>query len=913
MSMGNILHAVIIYPLQMIIEVAFQFINDHIGVIPALIGVSLIVSFLTLPLYLESDRIQKEESEKQKSLSAWSNHIKKTFRGNERFMMLQTYYRQNGYNPALSPFKGMTSLLLEIPFFIAAYGFLSKLELLNGVSFFLIKDLGQPDRILSIGKFGINVLPIIMTLVNVLSSIVYLKDAPLKSKIQVYGFALIFLVLLYNSPAGLVVYWICNNLFSLVKNLFYKFKNPVKVLFIMGVTVTTGAFIMLNGKSGKWFIISFFLMAFMWSLPLLLKLYNRFFDRFLGVLSENKAYGLRIFLFASIGMMLLTGLVIPSNIIVSSPYEFALNGSLNPNWYIWNSVIQAFGLFVFWPFMIRLIFDKKPKIRVCMDLLFLGLLVCSLLNAFVFPVKAGLLNQLLQYAEDWELELGTIGIYRILGNLISIAIIFLVAVFISAKWPKPTALFCGLAGIGLLGLGLFNAVRINNGFKQYSEIVKRSDSGIISSSNSVNPIFHLSKTGKNVIVFGLDRGAGFFVEDILDEREELKDIYSGFVFYPNTVSYNDYTLAAQPPLYGGYEYTPARINLADKPLLTTREEAISLLPRIFSGNGYSVVMTDMPWVGETSTSDFFFMDHYEGDISSYHLDGRFSDLYLVEHSLDSTNEKESIKTRNKRNFLFNSLTSILPYLFRGSLYHGGDYLSTSTSVYNTDTTRTLNAYSSLYYLPALTEFDGETDAFVYFYNLLPHEPNYLDKPDYTYSIDNAVDDNLAASYDATYDVNAASLILIGKWINYLKENGVYDNTRIIISADHGAYVYSGLPKNGGINPMLLFKDFGADGPIRTDYSFMTNADVPILSVTGLIDNPVNEATGKNILEEVDKDNVFVELTYWTETTDVDSSHKIQVNSGDWYYIHDDIYEPSYWQNIDEKTVYDRTRESMEGR
>jgi membrane protein insertase Oxa1/YidC/SpoIIIJ len=31
--------------------------------------------------------------------------------------------------------------------------------------------------------------------------------------------ALIFLVLLYNSPSGLVLYWTCNNIFSLGKNL----------------------------------------------------------------------------------------------------------------------------------------------------------------------------------------------------------------------------------------------------------------------------------------------------------------------------------------------------------------------------------------------------------------------------------------------------------------------------------------------------------------------------------------------------------------------------------------------------------------------------------------------------------------------------------------------------------------------
>ena len=41
-------------------------------------------------------------------------------------------YRQNNYSPT-NALRGSVSLLLEIPFFIAAYHFLSNLELLRGV------------------------------------------------------------------------------------------------------------------------------------------------------------------------------------------------------------------------------------------------------------------------------------------------------------------------------------------------------------------------------------------------------------------------------------------------------------------------------------------------------------------------------------------------------------------------------------------------------------------------------------------------------------------------------------------------------------------------------------------------------------------------------------------------------------
>ena len=72
-----------------------------------------------------------------------------------------------------------------------------------------------------------------MTAINVVSAAIYMKGLPLKNKIQMYGIAAIFLVLLYNSPAGLVFYWTLNNVFSLVKNIFYKLRNPRKVLAVL--------------------------------------------------------------------------------------------------------------------------------------------------------------------------------------------------------------------------------------------------------------------------------------------------------------------------------------------------------------------------------------------------------------------------------------------------------------------------------------------------------------------------------------------------------------------------------------------------------------------------------------------------------------------------------------------------------
>ena len=229
----DILYALLIGPLELFFEVLYAITYRTIGD-PGLsiIFLSLAMNFLVLPLYRRADAMQEAERERAKRMKPWTDHIKKTFKGDERFMMLQTYNRQCGYKPT-DALKGSVSLLLEIPFFIAAYNFLSNLQLLRGVPFGPIADLGAPDGLIHVGPFSLNLLPVLMTAINCLSAAIYLKGFPLKDKIQTYGMALIFLVLLYNSPPGLVVYWTCNNIFSLVKNVFYKMKNPKKVLWAM--------------------------------------------------------------------------------------------------------------------------------------------------------------------------------------------------------------------------------------------------------------------------------------------------------------------------------------------------------------------------------------------------------------------------------------------------------------------------------------------------------------------------------------------------------------------------------------------------------------------------------------------------------------------------------------------------------
>ena len=222
MSFLHFLYLLALYPIEYLLEMIFSIITKMSGnTILSIIILSLVVNIIVLPLYNRADKIQEEAKDKENAIAPMVKHIKQTFSGDERFMLLQTCYRQNNYSP-LNVMKSSVSILLQVPFFMGAYNMLSGNKLLAGVSLGPIANLSDPDALITVGGITLNVLPIIMTLINVVSSFIYAKGFPLKTKIQMYGLAAVFLVLLYQSPSGLVLYWICNNLFSLGKNIVNK-------------------------------------------------------------------------------------------------------------------------------------------------------------------------------------------------------------------------------------------------------------------------------------------------------------------------------------------------------------------------------------------------------------------------------------------------------------------------------------------------------------------------------------------------------------------------------------------------------------------------------------------------------------------------------------------------------------------
>ena len=100
MTVLTALYTLIIYPIELLFDVVFTVAYRLLGSSGlAIIFLSLAVNFLVLPLYKRADELQAEERAVQEKMAQGIKHIKKTFKGDERFFMLQEYYRINHYKP----------------------------------------------------------------------------------------------------------------------------------------------------------------------------------------------------------------------------------------------------------------------------------------------------------------------------------------------------------------------------------------------------------------------------------------------------------------------------------------------------------------------------------------------------------------------------------------------------------------------------------------------------------------------------------------------------------------------------------------------------------------------------------------------------------------------------------------------
>jgi len=892
--MIDFLYNIFIFPLVQIVEMSFKIVYriTNNRALPIL-GVSALITVCTMPLYFIAEKWQQIERDLQAKLKIKVKKIKSVFKGDEQYMVLSAYYRQNHYHPIYS-LRSSISLFIQIPFFIAAYSYLSNLEFIKGVSFLFIRDLGAPDKLLSFGGFYLNLLPILMTLINCVSGAVYTKGFDMREKVQIYGMALIFLVLLYNSPSGLVLYWTMNNIFSLFKNILSKTKHGAKIAygFLCLCVIFIDIHLILLGFSPKrLFVIVFCSLIFF--IPFFIKLYKLILKKFSTViqlencsLSDNKT-----FLLSACILFILCGLVIPGSLIASSVQEFSfLDSYTTPLPFIYTIFVQAMGIFLFWTLGIYYLFPKKVKYGLTLIISLLA--VTALINTFIFPGDYDFITNTLLFSTPDTFE----SKYKII-ILNGIATICLLCGFTYLLLTRRKFIFRSFQLIILTALvlfGIYNVFKINNDFISYENIKLQSGMGV-ETSDKPEPVYHFSKNGKNVVVIMLDAAISGYVPYIFNEKPKLLKYFSGFTYYPNCVSFGIHTRIGAPVLFGGYEYEPRLIQKGRSYAMKKHNEALLMLPRIFAKAGYQVTVTDPSFANYSFKPDLSIFEPYP-EIKAKNILGNYTGLWLRSHPDMNV---ASVPELLRELLIRFSFLKISPPAFRVFLYDKGDWLKVQRNLSANFSLDALDSYTTLDYFPLLTDISNNTNnTYTAIVNEFTHDPAILQYPDYVPMVNVTDRGNGPFAGERNYHSLMASFLLLGKWFELLQEKEVYNNTRIIIASDHGKSIdskYEGnilLPNNNrlsGYHALLLVKDFMSKGEFSVDTKFMTQGDVPTIAMKDLIDNPINPFSSNTIVTDK-KDGVIITTA---------SVLKYIINKDEWLFVHDNIFNPNNWEKAEQ--------------
>ncbi|MCR5251218.1 MAG: YidC/Oxa1 family membrane protein insertase [Lachnospiraceae bacterium] len=893
------MYKLLIGPIEYLLRVLFfafyhVTLNTHIS----LLALSLAVGFLTMPFYRQAEAMQEEERRKRDSMKEWEGKIRKVFRGEERSYMLQHYYRICGYKPAFA-LRTLFPLLLQIPFFLAAYNMLGAVEGIPGKLF------TESDGLIRLGELRINCLPILMTVINLLSAFIYVKGKGLglKEKLQMALLPLLFLVVLYPCPQAMVLYWTFNNAFSLVRNIVTRlgWQRIVKKICIGGgflagmymysVTTFAGCYVpeMDRDDTLASFVSVCIVMSYM--IPALVVLFLK--DKKIRLWrreAEDPGWG--TMLIKEAVLFLLSAVFIITGIVEDSPTEFPIRhvGDLLPLMRI--PLLSAAGTWFVWGNLIYILLDKKGR-GIFGRLLGIGTIL-ALADHFFWSNDHGILMANSRYEQTplygYQIVLPGIAIF--------LAAVILLLV-LSDRLAKIDRAVTVLLLLSLVLVSGYRFVKIGDALA--------SEARINEEAKSSTPFFTLSRSGQNVVLIMLDRAVGTFVPFIMQECPELKASFDGFTWYSDALSFAGHTNMGAPALFGGYEYSPYALEERSSESMESKHlEALQVLPTIFGEAGWQVSLADLPYADYTWGGDMSGFKKMKNTTAA-NLERRYSGGFFV---------ADSDPDSYGRGFAEYSVFKLAPVFMQRFLYTDCGWDDVAMGGY----LAFYKAYKVMSELPALTEIeDGDTNHYIEWDSNLTHESRQIQLPDYSFSLSMPVDNSTVdvparleaegreMKYDsggsrALFHVNVLSYKLLAEWLDLLKREGVYDNTRIIIVSDHGseAGMFEDLILSEDVdvqrfNCLLMMKDFNAHG-FTENKDFMTNADAPALLLDGVIENAKNPFSGADIrIKDPSEKEAIVTTSHGFHLSDTNSYDE---PADSWYRVRGNIFDPENWSRID---------------
>ena len=189
----------------------------------SIILLSILIYLILYPLTLKQMHSMKAMQALQPRIEELrANYKDNPQRLNKEIMELYRKYKVN-------PFGGCLPMILQIPIFFALYQVLMRSAALKGAEFLWIKDLSEPDRLITLSHklpfLGneINILPILMAVAMFMQQKISSKSMSSASaeqqKLMLILFPVMFGFIFYRMPSGLVLYWFVNSSLMMLQQL----------------------------------------------------------------------------------------------------------------------------------------------------------------------------------------------------------------------------------------------------------------------------------------------------------------------------------------------------------------------------------------------------------------------------------------------------------------------------------------------------------------------------------------------------------------------------------------------------------------------------------------------------------------------------------------------------------------------
>lgn len=213
-----------------LLGVFLNFLNNifrNYGV--SIIILTLLIKLLLFPLTYKS----LESQQKMTKLQPKIKELQAQYKDSPELLNKKTMelYKKEGINPL----GGCLPMLLQMPILFAMYRLLNGMVQLKGSGFLWVKDLSMPDAVIQfpfnlLGISSLNILPIIMVLFQVLSSLLTPNtQSNQQAKIMMWSMPLLFFFLLYNVSSGLVLYWAVMNILTLAQQIIMNYMKNGKL------------------------------------------------------------------------------------------------------------------------------------------------------------------------------------------------------------------------------------------------------------------------------------------------------------------------------------------------------------------------------------------------------------------------------------------------------------------------------------------------------------------------------------------------------------------------------------------------------------------------------------------------------------------------------------------------------------